>query len=285
MRRLRVLFIHGFESGPKGRRSVALGRHFECYTPWMRDELEPLLRWRRNRVVHACIALFILLLALAFLAAYVTHNMGGLMASVPALLLCLVCVYFVLQSVVLTFIAHPAIHGCLQKQRAAILSFKPDVVVGSSWGGGIATYLLMEGAWRGPTVLLAPAGGIISRKARFPLVSKPHIPPSVDYVHVVHSTLDRIVPVQDTIDLVQRSLQLADRPIGLAKGRDDRHDGDVKLGGSADGDEGDDGKETKERIKLTIVDDDDHPLSRTMREDRLREAILDAYNFTHRSDN
>jgi hypothetical protein len=65
MRRLRVLFVHGFESGPKGRRSVALGRHFECYTPWMREELEPILRWRRNRVVHACIALFLFLLALA----------------------------------------------------------------------------------------------------------------------------------------------------------------------------------------------------------------------------
>jgi hypothetical protein len=277
MRRLRVLFIHGFESGPKGRRSVALGRHFECYTPWMRDELEPLLRWRRNRVVHACIALLILLLALAFLAAYVTHNMGGSMVSVPALLLCLVCVYLVVQSVVLTFIAHPAVHGCLQKQRAALLSFKPDVVVGSSWGGGIATYLLMEGAWCGPTVLLAPAGGLISRRARFPSATKPHIPPSVSYVHVVHSTLDRIVPVQDTIDLVQRSLQLAD------KGRD-FHDGDVKQGGAADDDDEDDGKEAKERIKLTIVDDDDHPLSRTMREDRLREAILDAYNFAHRSD-
>jgi len=60
-RPLRVLFMHGLESGPRGRRAMDMSRHFECYTPWMRNELEPLLGWWRNRTVRVCIALFIFL--------------------------------------------------------------------------------------------------------------------------------------------------------------------------------------------------------------------------------
>ncbi len=243
--------------------------------------------------------------------------MGGLMFSVPALLVCLAAVYFVVQSAVTRFVAHPAIRGCLEKQRAAILSFKPDVVVGtlflrvtlsshhkkadhtthtlvrapgSSWGGGIATYLMMEGAWCGPTVLLAPAGGIIARKARFMSSAQLHIPSSVGYVHLVHSKLDRIVPVQDTIDLVHRSLQPAAAAVShhddLKGSNHDQDDSgaqemeeldEAKRSGRVE----DKKKKEKERIKLTVVEDDDHPLSRTMREEHLREAVLEAYTFVH----
>lgn len=46
---------------------------------------------------------------------------------------------------------------CIEIQRAAIVQHQPDVVLGSSWGGAIAIELVVQGAWRGPTVLLAPA--------------------------------------------------------------------------------------------------------------------------------
>lgn len=39
-------------------------------------------------------------------------------------------------------------------QRRAVAEFKPDVVVGSSWGGCIATRCLQFRYWNGPTVLL-----------------------------------------------------------------------------------------------------------------------------------
>jgi hypothetical protein len=39
----------------------------------------------------------------------------------------------------------------------ALKQYEPDVVVGSSWGGAIATWCLVAGSWSGPTVLLAPA--------------------------------------------------------------------------------------------------------------------------------
>jgi hypothetical protein len=46
-------------------------------------------------------------------------------------------------------------------QREAIAATRPDVVVGSSWGGAVACALLVEGGWSGPTVLLAPAMGAV----------------------------------------------------------------------------------------------------------------------------
>ncbi|CAE7794531.1 unnamed protein product, partial [Symbiodinium sp. KB8] len=50
------------------------------------------------------------------------------------------------------------VEACYAVQRAALRRFKPDVVMGSSFGGGMAQLLLARGEWAGPTVLLAPAG-------------------------------------------------------------------------------------------------------------------------------
>lgn len=47
--------------------------------------------------------------------------------------------------------------GCITQQRLALEQFRPDVVVGSSFGGAVAVALLQRGLWRGPTLLLAQA--------------------------------------------------------------------------------------------------------------------------------
>ena len=40
--------------------------------------------------------------------------------------------------------------------KSAVTKHKPDVVVGYSWGGGLAMQLMKEGIWSGPTVLVSP---------------------------------------------------------------------------------------------------------------------------------
>lgn len=50
-----------------------------------------------------------------------------------------------------------SLRACVEIQRRALQDIKPDIVVGSSWGGAVSAALLAEGAWRGPTILLAPA--------------------------------------------------------------------------------------------------------------------------------
>lgn len=52
----------------------------------------------------------------------------------------------------------------LWKAIIAIYHFKPDVIVGSSFGGFIAMFLLQTQVWNGNTVLLAPATGLLFKK-------------------------------------------------------------------------------------------------------------------------
>jgi hypothetical protein len=52
----------------------------------------------------------------------------------------------------------------LWKAIIAIYHFKPDIIVGSSFGGFIAMVLLQNRVWNGSTVLLAPATGLLFKK-------------------------------------------------------------------------------------------------------------------------
>ena len=47
--------------------------------------------------------------------------------------------------------------ACVELQRESIEAFRPDVVLGSSFGGAVVVELLRRGVWTGPTLLLAQA--------------------------------------------------------------------------------------------------------------------------------
>jgi predicted esterase len=75
--------------------------------------------------------------------------------------------------------------GCVQAQAAAIRRFRPDVLVGSSFGGAIAVALLQRGLWRGPTLLLAQAAALQGLRPELPTGAR---------VWLVHGSRDDIVP-------------------------------------------------------------------------------------------
>lgn len=83
---------------------------------------------------------------------------------------------------------------CVRQIAAAIESFRPDVVVGSSFGGAVAVALLQRGAWRGPTLLLAPAP--------VQLGVEPRLPADVP-VWIVHGTEDDVVPIASSLILAR----------------------------------------------------------------------------------
>ncbi len=78
----------------------------------------------------------------------------------------------------------------------AIVQFRPEVVVGSSFGGGLAMLLQQEGLWKGPMVLLAPAGAKL-----FAVHSLTTTAP----VAVLHGRQDDIVAVADSVALAQHA--------------------------------------------------------------------------------
>jgi hypothetical protein len=76
--------------------------------------------------------------------------------------------------------------ACVALQAHQIAEFQPDVVVGSSFGGAVVLALLQRGAWRGPTLLLAPA------QRHFPVQER--LPAGIATI-VVHGTRDTVVDI------------------------------------------------------------------------------------------
>jgi len=125
MTALRVLFLHGQESGPGGTKAQLLAAAFDCTTPAMpTDDFE----------------------------------------------------------------------ACVRLQADALTRFRPDVLVGSSFGGAVGLALLQRGLWSGPTLLLAPA-------VRYAGL-EPRLPPDVP-VWIVHATADVVVPVDQSRELAR----------------------------------------------------------------------------------
>ena len=79
--------------------------------------------------------------------------------------------------------------ACVAQQADAIRRFQPDVVVGSSFGGGVVLALLQRALWRGPTLLLA--------QAAIQLKLRPELPGGVR-LWLVHGTRDDVVPIADS---------------------------------------------------------------------------------------
>ncbi|MCA3012264.1 MAG: hypothetical protein INH41_07675 [Myxococcaceae bacterium] len=84
--------------------------------------------------------------------------------------------------------------GAIETQARALAEGKPDVLVGSSFGGGIAVALLARGVWRGPTVLLAPAAAKLG-------VAAP-LPEGVPVI-IVHGLRDTVVLPEDSHSLAK----------------------------------------------------------------------------------
>lgn len=79
------------------------------------------------------------------------------------------------------------LEGSIATQIAALATIRPDVLVGSSYGGAVAVAMLDRGVWRGPTVLLAPAAERLGVPNRLP---------EGVAVTIVHGVHDDVVPLE-----------------------------------------------------------------------------------------
>lgn len=77
--------------------------------------------------------------------------------------------------------------ACIALQGREIAAFRPDVVVGSSFGGAVVVALLERALWLGPTLLLAPA------QRHYPVGERL---PEQTAVDIVHGTLDDVVDIE-----------------------------------------------------------------------------------------
>jgi hypothetical protein len=78
--------------------------------------------------------------------------------------------------------------GCVDQQAELIGAERPELVIGSSFGGAVAVTLLERGLWTGPTILLAQAAWKRGHRAL----------PEGRKVWLVHGTRDDLIPFQDS---------------------------------------------------------------------------------------
>ena len=79
--------------------------------------------------------------------------------------------------------------ACVALHAGELRSFRPDLLVGSSFGGAVVVELLRTGEWRGPTLLLAQAARRHDPAAMLPA----GVP-----VWLVHGRRDAIVDPEDS---------------------------------------------------------------------------------------
>jgi alpha/beta superfamily hydrolase len=86
--------------------------------------------------------------------------------------------------------------GCVALHARIVEEFRPEVLVGSSFGGAVAVALLAAGKWHGPTLLLAPA------HRHFGVEES--LPPGVAVI-IAHGTRDDVVDIEGSRGLAHSS--------------------------------------------------------------------------------
>jgi len=189
----RVLFIHGLESGPNGRKPVSLRE--QGYD--VESELMPCGRSRALRDPAVLAGAGLTLAAISWATA--RRGLRGLAGGVS--------LAAALGPLAKAAITRRAFSRSVAVQRRALARSPIDVVMGSSFGGAVALRLLQSGAWSGPTVLLCPAHELVADRARGPVPAPlSALPPSVaERVLVVHARQDAVVPIEHSRRLVAGS--------------------------------------------------------------------------------
>ena len=184
---VRVLWVHGLESGPGGYKVTEMQKQgLEVTAPAMAMSLfNP---FKANSVVRS------LLSPWALFSRWPTQWLpGAIDDSFEA------CVSIISAAAEVTWGKWPG--AC-------------DVLVGSSWGGAVAAAVVSQNAWDGPAILMCPAlklrehcgslhpslsySSIVARLKNLPEARK-------ETIILVHGTNDQTVPIQDSVDLSEET--------------------------------------------------------------------------------
>ena len=201
---LPLLLLHGWSPGPGLPGSLLASGLFTVHN----IDASTVLTIATNRWAAALVAV---LVGCAALIVRLDGAWFAWSALLPALLLA-------------WWLKKRAVAFCLDEDVAeaarAIARLRPAAVVGYSWGGAIATFLLERGLWAGPTLLLAPAGGLLAVHAGRPAPSLANLR-SLPPLTLVHGESDAIVAAADSFALAQTAPGADKDRLNLVMGADD----------------------------------------------------------------
>lgn len=183
-----VLFVHGLESGPRGKKALALEEAgFRVVSAQMPCSQKAILRDPAVMVLMLT-AIGALVFSGARLGAF------GVMIAIIS--------YAMLWRFVQPLLARRMFSRSVAVQLELLAKNQIDVVLGSSFGGAVALELLVRGAWKGPTVLLCPAHAKMAARA---WRATPTLPADAR-VLVVHGRRDDTVPIAHSRSLAGDAL-------------------------------------------------------------------------------
>jgi hypothetical protein len=185
---MKILFIHGLESGPGGHKHTYLKQNHTVLCPDMSNY--SIFTRSFYRIPYFIAGFFSL--PLIFYVAYLTSFW----------ILLLLPLYFLL---IWRMGCDYVVKKCFSIQVESIKTWEPELLVASSFGGAILLLLIKEKIWQGPSLLLAPAQGAISRKCFLKGVFKFERGFGLmkGKLLLVHGSKDEICPLQDSLDLVK----------------------------------------------------------------------------------
>ena len=192
----RVLFLHGLESSPCGRKAKYLERHFahvRCVdlqtSMWKISRQNCFLRFAFDQPEMQVISMLLLAAGWLFNAGYTwTALLVAVTAAAIARLRWQYCVSKMVHTVTLR---------CLDLVRDAVNEFQPDVICGSSYGGAVAMFSMLRQDWTGRTVLLASAHRAVNRLMVFHWRG-PHDIPEEARIVLIHGLRDTTIPIEDS---------------------------------------------------------------------------------------
>lgn len=206
-----VLFIHGLEGHPEGSKVRMLrSQGFHVRAENMHMSLMQLRKRNsaaRNLLRLAEVRVLVVSVAASFVAAAVLRE-----PLIAALALPAFAWLFLRRRTLLGAALAKSFVACVEIQRGAIALSRPDVLIGSSWGGAVAAELIASGAWSGPTILLAPAIERVSdwtRRGDLAQTSAALRHASTRApILVFHDPADDVVPHADSVRLAEGAIEL-----------------------------------------------------------------------------
>ncbi|KAJ4454386.1 hypothetical protein PAPYR_10929 [Paratrimastix pyriformis] len=164
-----VMFVHGLESSPKGVKCQYLRQHFDLTAEPM--DTSPIIPLFKQYFTRRYLAKVLTPLAVGASMMGTLHHFhpqqllgnGGLSALAAAAAYVGIAAYQKARPVgsLIELSRNTKIRNCFERalecQAAVLAATRPDVLVGSSFGGAVAYELCRRRLWNGPTVLLAPA--------------------------------------------------------------------------------------------------------------------------------
>ena len=184
----KILYLHGFEeikTSPKptfltsqfGAKFLDLGMYFTKRNSVLRYGLTsiPALKILACTVIGGLLS---------------THF--GVSCMIPCIASLVISLYYYRKCIVAEGVKG-AFNKTLSLAEEEIKSTQPDLIIGFSWGGAIATKLLCDQTYKGNVLLLAPAGEKLNEITSSSLLSYPTSIKSK--ITIIHCTDDTIVPL------------------------------------------------------------------------------------------